>query len=254
MAKRYFCVQVGGYINELKIASVGREFLEYWKDKDDSDLLDAIDGNGVEVSEEAIPRFSSWNEADDVCSIYSIDEDSDYEVYEIKPHPDTEYVDEDLRWRKGKSVPRDDDNPFRDLRFDIIGNSSIFNSNDIGCESEMYWTDVDDIDEGVEYTDTPIVVFHAVDKGSLGTIFIELEDEDFDSKKFQHSYIETNIGMFASQWWYDRKPLHCVADGDTYGKSFDVSFGYVRLPQITYDYAYEDDGSECKHLKEAFDE
>jgi hypothetical protein len=46
-----------------------------------------------------------------------------------------------------------------------------------------------------------------------------------------------------------------VYEGDTYGKSFDISFGFIDLDaQASFDYYYTDKGNEKKHLKEAFDE
>lgn len=255
MTKRYFHISVGGYINELKIGQVSRDFLEYWKDQDDSDLLDAMDGYGDDVPEEMMPPFDSWNEADDVCGIFSIHEDSEYELHEIKPHPDTKFVDGELVWKRGKQPPFDEKNPFKDQIFDFISESKKILGNDIGYEQEVYWTNADDADEEEQDTLTPIVIFHAIDKGYLGDIFVVLDDEDFNPKKFQHSYIETSAGMFASQWWYDRKPLTLQHNGDSTGKSFDISYGFIDLNgQASFDYSYTPKGNEKKNLKEAFDE
>lgn len=253
MPKKYYLITVGGYISELKIDTVSKEFLEYWKDNE-SGLLDAMNGYWDGVPDEMMPPFDNWCEADGVCSINSIVEDSEYDLQEIDPHPDTKFVDGELKWKNGKEPPYDENNPFRDKRFEFLGNSKKILGNSIGDEAEVYWSN---LDEGEDRKDslTPIVIFHAVDKGLLGYIFIVLENEDFNPKRFQQSHIETNAGMFTSQWWYDRKPLTLEYVGDTTGKSFETSFGFIDLDaQYSREYSYTTEGKEKKDLREAFDE
>ena len=254
MAKRYFRITVHGVISELKIGGVDREFLEYWNGNE-SEMMDAVDDDGGDVPEEMMPHWEHWNEVDDVCSINSIDEDSEYDLDEINPHPGTKFSDGDIVWKRGKQPPPDKKNPWKEQRFEYVGDTKKIVGSDIGYEQEVYWTNADEADDDIKDKQTPIVIFHATDKGLLGYIYVVLDNEDFNPKKFQHSYIETSAGMFASQWWYDRKPLTLVYEGDSYGKSFDISFGFIDLDaQASFDYYYTLKGNEKKHLKEAFDE
>ena len=69
MAKRHFRITVGGYVHELKIDAVSREFLESWKDREE-DLLEVMHDReeyADDHPEEMLPYYEHWNEADGVC-------------------------------------------------------------------------------------------------------------------------------------------------------------------------------------------
>lgn len=257
MAKRYFCIQVGKYSSELTIGTVEEEFLQFWevecRDSGDDLLLAAIDGEVDHIPAHFMPSFSSWYDACDVLSLCAVDEDDDFVVQEIKLDPNVDFIDGELQWRDGASIHID--NPLGDSRFTYVGDSKKIAGNNIGCEHEVFWKDDSPGIDGEGATNhKPIIIFHALDKGPRGFLFVELEDNDFDPNKFQYSVIDTSIGTFAVQYWYDRQPLELEADGGGDAKGLAIQFGYIDTESlIPCDFGYKN-SVESIDLREAFDD
>mgnify|MGYP001085926973 CR=1 FL=1 len=248
---------MGKYSSELGIGTVEEEFLQFWevecRDSGDDLLFAAIDGEVDHIPAHFMPSFSSWYDACDVLSLCAVDEDDDFVVQEIKLDPNVDYIDCELHWRDGASIPTD--NPLGDSRFTYVGNSKKITGNNIGCEHEVFWSDaVPEIAGDREKQHAPIIIFHALDKGPRGFLFVELEDSDFDPSKFQYSVIDTSIGTFAVQYWYDRRPLELEADGGGDVKGFSIQFGYIDTESfIPCDFSYKN-AVESVELKEAFND
>jgi len=95
MTKRRFRIDSGHYGGELVIGTVNPEFVEYYKDHDESDLIDAImelDDGGPEEPEDALldpnsppaptEEYYMW-ECDDIEHINSAYTDGGFNVVEV---------------------------------------------------------------------------------------------------------------------------------------------------------------------------
>lgn len=257
MPKKYFCIQVGAYNSELAIGSVTKEFLKFWESRcteiGDESLLAALDGESNDIPDHLMPTFRSWYDACDVLSLCAVDEDDVYTVQEIELHPDVSFVEGHPFWNKGAEIPAD--NPFGESRFKHLGKPKQITGVNIGCENEVFWDDASNgVDDEEEDQKTPIIIFCSLDKGSRGSLFVELDGDKFDSSKFQYSVIETSAGTFAVQYWYDRKPLILEVADDGYAKGFSIQFGYIdQATLLRCDFSYKN-GVESTELKEAFDD
>jgi len=259
MSKRYFQVTISGYGAEVKIGRVTEEFAEYWQDKANNEgigLFDYWNGDADEsdIPEEMIP-LDDWFSYDDCCSTYSPYVDNGYDVYELNPHPDTEFKDGDFIWKKGKEVPRDSENPFKDTRFEYVDSNPLRIDGSYVTNREAYMSD-----EKEEYYPDRCVAFKAMEKGDWGHLFIELDiSEEFNPLLFQYTVLETDMGEFAENFFYDRKPLiHHAGSPDQ--KSMDCWFGYIDFEGScqSHDhysiYQHDENGNEHPRLKMAFDE
>lgn len=78
-------------------------------------------------------------------------------------------------------------------------------------------------------TVVPILTMHSAEKGCHGVWFLETEEE-FDPEKLAYSTLETDVGEFVENVFYDRKPLESNFDyADTNGKGMYSSIGNMVL-------------------------
>ena len=73
----------------------------------------------------------------------------------------------------------------------------------------------------------PVLAFHSSEKGSFGAWFVDT-DEPFDEFKLGYGVVETNLGEFVDNVYYNKEELDCEYDyNDTTGKSYDAQVGWL---------------------------
>ena len=74
---------------------------------------------------------------------------------------------------------------------------------------------------------TPVMIFHSSEKGGFASWFVE-SDEPFDPNKLVYSIVETHLGDFVEDVWYDKELLEANFDyNDTTGKSYEAAVGWI---------------------------
>ena len=74
---------------------------------------------------------------------------------------------------------------------------------------------------------TPVMLFHSAEKGGFASWFVE-SNEPFDPDKLVFSIVETYLGDFIEDVWYDKTLLEANYDfNDTTGKSYEAAVGWI---------------------------
>lgn len=212
MAKRKFRIDSGRYGGEYTIGVVNGDFVRYWTDRDESELIGHL--NALE-----------WGEGDelDQDSPYIFDDEDEvyngwYEIDELE-HSSAMYGDAGFTVTELESLEEDDEYLHNDSETALEGYHLI------GREAYANEELPDDITDEDEYV--PVLMFHSAEKGSFGCWFVETDGEDFDPKKFAYSTVETDIGEFVDTVWYDKAELEPNFDYcDTTGKGYYVRVGW----------------------------
>ena len=217
MAKYRYRIEGGRYGGELAVGTVTNEFVEYWAPviehdgaydtfiphvlslsewDDDED----IDSNAPAILEES-NEIPGWYELDDIEHINSAYADGGFYINSVPTDEsdDWAYDDEEvstdgycLKGREGAYVSTD--NPKGEY------------------EPEDY---------------TPVMLFHSSEKGSFASWFVDT-DEPFDPNKLVYSIVETHLGEFVEDVWYDKELLEANYDyNDTMGKSYEAAVGWI---------------------------
>ena len=225
MAKRRFRIEGGRYGGELVLGEVNPGFASYWANKDEGDLVDAVleaDQMGWNEDEEPddalldpdVPPspgvdgdyFNMW-ENDELEHLNSPYADGGFMVYEV-PADGSDDWDYDKEVYDGEGI--------------VV----------YGREGALFGTDEPEVineedDEGNKYV--PVLAFHSSEKGSFGCWFVDT-DEDFDEFKLGFGIVETNLGEFVDNVYYDKKELECNYDyNDTTGKSYGADVGWLNI-------------------------
>ena len=219
MAKYRYRIEGSNYGGEAVLGKVSAEFVDYYKDKDQEDLIEAVtdfdDWNDTEEPDDAlldpnappIPRedYYMW-ECDDFEHLNSSYADGGFFVYE---------------------VPADGSD---DYDYDNEVHASLEVAPLMSREAGLFGTDLPD--HGLE-TDSagnqyvPVLMFHSSEKGSFAVWFVET-DEPFDKYKLTYNQAETNMGEFIDDVYYDREMLEADYDyNDTTGKAYYAEVGYL---------------------------
>ena len=71
------------------------------------------------------------------------------------------------------------------------------------------------------------MLFHSAEKGGFASWFVE-SDEPFDPNKLVYSIVETHLGDFIEDVWYDKQLIEANFDyNDTTGKSYEAAVGWI---------------------------
>lgn len=230
MSKRYFKIDTGRYGGEVVVGTVSKEFVEYWRERDQDDMLRHVLGidwedHGVDEDEESdVDRNSpdmtedgnvSWHEVDDFEHVTGAYSDNDFLVYEIELAPGVTYENGELvlpeEWEYG-THPYEEITEYEQHSY---------------CQTlygrEAYTHDPDGEDDYV-----PIMQFHSAEKGCFGEVFIETDGSDFDPEKLAIGIVETDLCEVIEAIWYDGVEQVINYDWcDTVGKGMYGCVGYM---------------------------
>lgn len=219
MSKRLFLIQMGRYGGEFTMGKVSPEFVEYWQDREEHELMDhmngkdwgdedMIDANSPPVR--ADEEDSPWFDYDDLAHFSTACADGEFYVTEIKLTEGSTYDPE------FGTITGDYEEIGETM--EVYGNST--------CTEELYTH---------ERTDEciPVLMCHSSEKGEHVRYYLEL-DGDFDTDMLFYSTYETDYGEFIERLSYGEKVLEdCYDWVSTDGKGMYMKVGWTNPEWLT---------------------
>lgn len=212
MAKRRFRIDAGRYGGEAVVGEVSKEFVEFFIDRDESDLIETV--NGYEWDDEDMivdgspkPReeFYAWYEIEDFEHQNGAYADGVWTAYEVPADGSDDY---------GYDNEMELETPYH-----LYGREAYHSDSE---PQVTEWQTQEDVDQYV-----PCLAFHSGEKGGFATWFVETDGEDLDPKKLAFSSVEMNLCELVENVWYDKVELEANYDSnDTTGKGYYASVGY----------------------------
>lgn len=212
--KRRFRIETGRYGGEIVCGTVSKEFVQYWKDKEESQLSDHLYnltwGDSEYVDSDSPPTpHEEWSEINDICQTYGAYSDGGFYITEISNEDHWDDIGEEI---------------FADghLLYQRVGVPFMFA--EIEDAAYLEWGE-DDLH--------PILIFHPVEKGRLNAWIFETDGEDFNPLKLVFSTADTPLATVIENVWYDQKLLEATGDCDTVGgKGNYVQVGWIHKPLV----------------------
>lgn len=211
MAKRRFRIDAGRYGGETVVGEVSREFVDFFIDRDESDLIETVQSFewGEEENELGAPipkeGFNAWYECDNFEHVNNAYADGTWTVSEVPGDGSDDYA-----W---------DENEQTFEAYHLYGREAYHDDK----EPEVTeWQTQEDVDNYV-----PVLSWHSAEKGGFANWFVETDGEDFDPKKLAFSSVEMSLCEIVENVWYDKVELEANYDfNDTTGKGYYASVGY----------------------------
>ena len=173
------------YSGEFTMGTVTKEFVEYWSNREEDDLLEYL--HEVNWSEEFESSSPTETGIEDRTPFHEID---DIEHFNM-PYTDSTFMylsdnDEEVEFK-----------PYAcNVRY--INNVIDFDPNDKEKDSDY----------------VPVLVYASTEKGDCGHWPVELNNEEFDKNKFVISTVETALGRFVDGAWYGNSDKELYFDTD----------------------------------------
>jgi len=214
MAKFKYRIEGGRYGGELAVGSVTDDFVKYW--------APIIEDEGT--YETFIPHvlcLSEWDDDEDIDKDSpAIFEDTNeiegwYGVDDLE-HINAAYA--DGGFFVSNITDEKDEYAYDENELEVEGHCLK------GREGAYISTDTEgETPEGC----TPVMLFHSAEKGGFASWFVE-SNEPFDPDKLVYSIVETYLGEFIEDVWYDKTLLEANYDfNDTTGKSYEAAVGWI---------------------------
>ena len=209
--KRRFRIEAGRYGGELVIGEIDKDFVEYFVDKDETDLpgtIQSYEWDDEEMGDKNAPKlknFSYWSECDDKEHVNGIYSDAGFFVSEVPAD--------------GSDDESNDEKEYKIEGYHLYGREAYHEESNLSSlENRSNYNP----DEWV-----PVLSFLASEKGFFGCWYVETDGEDFDENKFAFSTVETNLAAIVETVWYDKVELEYDQDSySTETKSSSASVGY----------------------------
>ena len=216
MAKYKFRREGGRYGGELTVGKVTPEFVNYWIPKiEEEGAYDTfiphvlalsnwpndedLDANSPKITEEG--NQVEWYELDNLEHINNAYADGGFVVSDISDAEDKHAYDENEMQVEGHTLK--------------------------GREGAYIDTTVSNVSAEEPDGCTGVMLFHSAEKGGFATWWVE-SDEPFDPNKLVFSIVETYLGDFVEDVWYDKELLEADFDyNDTTGKSYEAAVGWI---------------------------
>ena len=211
MSKYLYRVDGGRYGGELAIGKVTAEFVRYWQDKDQDDLVSHIVGMDWEDSEDVDPNspdqyedmdyWNNWYECDDYEHQNGYYADCKFSVHDVSGNdPESKEAQE---W----------DEDAVDVEPTYLMSRECYAQKEEPEDMEGF---------------TPVLCFHSGEKGEFGQWFIET-DELFDPKKLACTQVETDLCEMVTGMYYNKQELETIYDhcGST-GKGYYAYVGWLK--------------------------
>ena len=210
IAKRRFRIEASRNGGELTIGKVDKEFVDYFIEKDESELVEHVtsyEWDGLEDKE--VPPikegFNAWHECDEIEHLNNAYSDGGFYVTEVPTDESDDFINENERKING---------------YHLYDREAYHDSN---LEDATYASD-----EERDKDYIPVLSFHSSEKGVFACWFVETNGEDFDEKKFAFSTVATTLAEIVENVWYDKQKLTPSYDNsDTTGKGYYASVGYM---------------------------
>ena len=233
MGKRIY-IRGSNYGGEMTIGVVTPEFVTYWQDRDESELIDHLmaledwdsDGEGLDPDSpdilEDMEYYNSWYEIDD---IHHQNQSNGLELMAFELDEDDE-----IDW---------------DKRTDFDG---------FQLYSRECYTQDEPQDDHPDDNSVPVLMFYSSEKGDFGGWYIDLEDgEEFDPKQVAFASVETDHGEMIERMWYKKEEVEQDYDFvDTRGKGYYAQVAWFN--KRWEDPHLQDDSEEWEELWSYYDE
>jgi hypothetical protein len=200
--KRKFKITVNEFRaegGELVIGTVSVEFVEYWQERNENELIEHLESiaDGEEGDANSPPMREGknfpWNECEDVehtLSPYIPSSENGFKVEEIN------------------------------ATGDVINEKQVTDAVIVyGRERHI---DQINMDEENPDNDVSLLISLRGERG-LNEWFVETDGEDFNPKKLAYGVLETSVGEFLDSVFYDKKELVVDDEGGTQGTSHRVA-------------------------------
>ena len=212
LANRLFRIDVGIYGGELTIGQVNEDFVKYFIDRDEEDLIEFISDWQCDSQDEDIPvPMKEICETSDISEIEWLSGSGGNTKWSFVELP--------ANVKPGERVSME--NQYEGEKFEPY---HLF-------DREAYFDDNDESKE--KYPDdkvVPVLMYYSLEKGSMGCWFVETDGEDFDPKKVAYSTVCTNYEEMLDTVWYDKKELWEQDEWkDTNGKGTQACVGWMNL-------------------------
>ena len=229
MGKRLFRVDGGNYGGELTVGIVSADFVRYWQDQDQDDLIEYIsniewgedeeednNSDSPPIFDDPDQSFNGWYEIDDIEHMNNCFSDSTFTVHEVTGKEDLEV----WQWTED-SVEFE---PYH-----ILGRE---------CYADKQ--EPEDPPDDADYV--PVLMWLSSEKGSFGSWFVETDGEDFDPKKFAISTVETDLAELVDCAWYNKNSLETQYDYcDSRGKGYYAYVGWLNRKWLDSWDKYDDE-------------
>mgnify|MGYP001181464139 CR=1 FL=1 len=213
MAKFKYRIEGGRYGGELAVGEVSEDFAQYWAPIiEEEGTYETFIPHVLALSEwddeedinrdapaifEDLNEIEGWYAVDDIEHINGAYADGGFFVSNI--------TDEEDEWAY-------DENEMEVEGYCLKGREGAYISTNTEPTSEEQ---------------TPVMLFHSAEKGGFASWFVE-SDEPFDPNKLVYSIVETHLGDFIEDVWYDKQLIEANFDyNDTTGKSYEAAVGWI---------------------------
>jgi hypothetical protein len=232
MSKRYFRIDLSGYGGELVLGHVNPDFVEYWQERDQEDLVthlidmedDAGDPDSPPITPDGNRAVYELGNLEHHSGVYS---DNGFWVTEISVDDPEQYA-------------QDGGARYLDYTTDI-GEQAQHDFARWVYTREAYSSfsaDDDHIDDADQLE--PVVCWHSSEKGVFGWVIVETDGADFDPELLGIGVVETDTATLVTDMWYNGEHLDVTYDGDTRGKGIYASVGYIYRPWYDAEYGAEE--------------
>lgn len=231
MSKRLFRIDGSRWGGEFVVGKVTEEFVDYWYDREDElcehvwglefgDDEEGVDPDSPPIIED-MENYNAWYELDDFEHNSNCIIGDEFTVTEVT----------------GKTPDDMEAWEYSEDHVEFLPNHLY--------SREIYFEAKDDVPEKERI---PAIIFHSSEKGSFGSWFVETNGEDFDPSKVAVVVMETEMGEFIEELYYDKQSIECNYDYcDSRGKGTFAKVGYMNKSY----YDSQDKITE-KFLKEAW--
>ena len=214
MSKYLYRIDGGRYGGELTIGKVNPEFVRYWINREQDELINhvvSLDWQDDEDRDKDSPpidedrpddEFNGWYEIDDYEHLNGSYGDGSFTVHNVSGKDKEEQEAQD--W---------------DENYVEVTDAHMLMSRECYAQNE----EPEDLEGYV-----PVLAFHSAEKGGFGSWFIET-DKPFDPKKLVFSQVETDLAEIVDTVYYDKEELDCSYDWcDSTGKGYYAYVGWMK--------------------------
>lgn len=220
MTKRYFKIELNGYGGEFTMGKVTADFVNYWKDREEADLIDHLNGAEWDDEDQMDPESPDMTEDGNInvwdCDEYehmsSVYADNGYWVQEVK-------LADESNWNEDFQIV---DDPHDNEEY--VGDAERYDDFEHWIGGRECFTCGEDVEDDIE----PVLVYHSSEKGNFGIAYVVTDGADFDPEKVVVSTVETDMGEFIDALYYGKQQLEICYDwADTNGKATYANVGFV---------------------------
>ena len=211
--KRCFKINIGNLASEITIGKITKEFVEYWENKDNDDLIeflfnnDGTDSNLPKLDEEWEDK--EWYDVDDIEHVFGCNSDSIVTLTEVS-------LDSKIDLPSSTSL---------EIKPIVVFGREAYHYNSL-----KYKQYLNGDGNGQHIKDwVPVLIVKTWEKGHVESWFIETDEAGINPKKIGISILETSLGEVIENVWYNRRKVERNLDVNSTRKGVSVEVGWMNL-------------------------